>query len=122
MKRSPLHRKTPLAKRSKKANARDYQDAKWRQTVKCRYKNGAYTVLLNPPRLCFGIGFFDSWNAHCHHIFGKQSHPHLRHEPLNGLPLSPRAHDWTKELRAWMGDAETSAIGHMSDSAMDRDR
>jgi 5-methylcytosine-specific restriction endonuclease McrA len=31
---------------------------------------------------------------HCHHILGKQSHPHLRQVITNGVLLCPECHAW----------------------------
>lgn len=34
---------------------------------------------------------------HAHHIYGKQSHPHLRSELLNGILLCVPCHRWAHE-------------------------
>jgi len=84
MKRSPLKRSVkPMSKRSKNRGGVEAKDARWRREVlQLRGLN---------------CGLCRTWQQAVHHIFGKNSHPRLRHEPLNGFPICNFHHHWIHE-------------------------
>lgn len=82
--RKPLARRTRLRQRSKRRNQEDRLDAQWREKVLGRW--GRKCMLKNfSESLCYGI-------LHVHHLYGRQAHPKLRREPLNGLVVCSRHH------------------------------
>lgn len=77
MKRSPMKRTGARAKR----NAA--KDAAWRLDVLQRC---GHTCVYNTDHC-------DAYRGlHAHHLYGRQSHAHLRHEPTNGVALCPNHH------------------------------
>jgi predicted restriction endonuclease len=84
MKRSPLKRSTkPMRKRSRNRFTVEAKDRKWREAV--RAKSGGRCA-FPVPHNCQG------GSIECHHIFGRQAFPHLRHEVLNGIAVCVVAH------------------------------
>jgi hypothetical protein len=95
MNRSPLQRKTPLArshqglrktplrKRSRRQNAVEAKNKLWRQRVHHEWKSCAFSHKKN----CWG-------DLEAHHIFYVSQHRELRHEPINGILCCQHHHQW----------------------------
>jgi hypothetical protein len=99
MKRTPLQRRTPLARgkstlkrsRLRRQSVRFRvlmaRDATWREVV--FHYRGRRCVFTKT-----STGLNHRGRIDCAHIYGKQSHPHLRHHPMNGLPVCRAHHRW----------------------------
>lgn len=93
--RKPL-RKTPLAKRSRKAGGVQYRLAKCKKAM---FEKWGRDCAVKTAGCLSHTGY--SGVVDMAHIFSIGSHPHLRYEPLNHLPCCRICHDLTHQYPAW---------------------
>ena len=89
MKRTPLRKRKPNWK-----DERAKADA-WRKAVDDLHGTGCLLWRFSYKR-CLG-------QVVRHHIYAKGSHPHLKYEPLNGIPVCELAHhrEAHRDMKAW---------------------
>lgn len=84
-------RRSPLRKRSPQRGKTDYRLAKWCKAVDDRWQGKVFRL---SNRALFLDDRIPLERIHHHHIHPVGGHPHLKFEPLNGLPTSWWLHYW----------------------------
>src|ERR1035437_5881085 len=103
-------KRTPLRKKSGHWPVIDQLDRKWREAISKRW--GGECAFADENLLCYGYRRFQ---FHAHHIFGRQSHPKLSHERLNGILCCAEHHqrihcrpaEWLPLIFDRLGKADT---------------